>query len=386
VDRNKRRTWTASVAVSAIALGVAVGWGVWLGGPGPRLTLRGDGAVLWPTRFSPDGRRLVVEKRTPKFDLLEHQVWRLDPPRVELRLPAVRVYARAFSEDGRWFAQAYDADDRAQSARVETWDLHTGQEHVELRWTNLPDALPWNMSGSVLSFDTENRLLLAAANFGIWDVKTKTKLGPLESLSPLGPMPHNWESSLFGYRQDRRVRLYSLANRGVVSEFTLPADLRAYRWSEDGQVLAADFYNLVGVHVFDAATGSRLRVAGATEMGVQSISSDGQWLAGSAESTWSSWWRRLLRKEGVEQPVIRVFHVPTGELRYEFPGVAALFAPGATNLAIRARSGDVEIWDLPPSPPWLPCLGWGLATAVALVLLSAFGRSFGGKAKSVGCM
>ena len=375
---NKRRKWTAIVAASAIALGVAIGWGVWLGGPGPRLTIRGDGAVLWATRFSPDGRWLVIEKRTPKIDLLEHQVWCLDPPRVELRLPSVRVYARAFSEDGRWFAQAYDADDRAQSVRVETWALHTGQEHAELRWTNLPDALPWNMSGSVLSFDAENRLFLAAANFGIWDVQTKTRLGPLESLTPLGPMPHNWESSLFGYQQDRRVRLYSLAKRKVVSEFTLPADIRNYRWSEDGQVVAADFYlyagqdNLGGIHVFNAATGSDVRLAGTTEMGLQSVSSDGQWLAVSADSKWSTRWLRLLCKEGVVQPVIRVFHVPTGELRHEFPGVAGLFAPGGSILAIRARTGDVQIWDLPPSSPWLPSLGWGLATVVVFVLLCAY--------------
>lgn len=367
-------------AALALAVGVAVGWGIWLNGPSPRLTLPGDGAVLWPVRFSEGGQWLVTEKRTAKFDLLEHQVWRLEPPRVVLRFPTTRVYARAFSPDGQWFAQAHAPGDSAQATRVEIWNLQTGQEDVARRWTDLPGNLRWNMSGSILAFDREDRLLLAATNFGVWDVDAKTKVGPLESLTLSGPIPCNWETSLLGYVRERRLQLYSLSRQEVAGEFTFPADLRNYRWSEDGHVLAADFYlyagsgHLTGIHVLDARTGSHLRVAAASGAGPQSVSTDGQWLAASTETAWVNWWARLWKKEGIAQPVIWVFHVPDAALHFEIAGRSALFAPSNNMLAVRTQAGDVQVWDIPPGPPWLRSLAGGLAATMSLITVVSLGR------------
>jgi hypothetical protein len=358
-----------------LAVGIAVGWGVWLGGPAPRLTLRGDGAALWPARFAPSGRWLALVKRTTQGDFLEGQVWDLDSARVLLRFPKARLYAQAFSNDERLFAQAYNDNDDADTTRVALWNLETGEERADVHWTDLPGAMRWNMSGSVLAFTAENRLLLGATNFGLWDVETKQQIGPLQPLVPIGPMPCNWESSLLGYAGDRRVRLYSVARRAVVGEFALPADIRNFRWSEDGQALGADFYlgegqgALVGVHVFDARTGTRSRVAAASEHLVQGVSSDGQWLAVSGESDLGKWWRRWLRRERTTDPVIRVFHAPSAELRLELPGWTAIFAPGAPLLAVRTSAGDVAIWDIPPAPPWVRSVVWGLTAAVVVVAL-----------------
>lgn len=377
---DRRRSWRFSAI--AVAVSLAVGWGVWLSGPRPRQTLAGDGTTLWPTRFSPDGRWLAVERRTPKLDLLEHQVWDLQPPRVVLRFPGARVYARTFSNDGRWFAQAYIEDDNdIKTTRVSMWDLESGDERADVRWTDLPGSMPWNMSRSVLAFTAENRLLLGSTNYGLWDVQTRTKIDPLELLVASGPMPNNWESSLLGYVQDRRVRLYSTAHRKVVSEFVLPADIRNYRWSEDGQTLGADFYlyvggqALLGIHVFNFRTGTSHRVAGATEQSIQSISSDGQWLATSAESNLTQWWRRLLRLDRQGLPVIRVFHVPSGSLRHEFSGQAALFAPDGSLLAVRTSAGDVAIWDMPPAQPVTRSVVWGLVAGATLIVLRGLVRA-----------
>ncbi|MCI0380784.1 MAG: hypothetical protein L0215_24640 [Gemmataceae bacterium] len=361
----------------AVLVGHIVAGAVWLQGPLPRAVLDGEGEHLWPVRFSPDSQWLVVERRTAKIDLLDHQVWNLTEGRAVLRFGAARVYARAFSDDSRWFAQAFTEDDSAKNTRVGIWDLETGQELRDLRWANLPGAMPWNMSGSSLAFTSEKQLLLGAANFDIWDVIAKRKIAPFEMLVPIGPMPHNWETSLFGFPGEggRHVRLYSLATRTVVGEFALPKDIRNFRWSEDGQVLAADLYlyagdqDLVGIHVCDARTGIRRRLANVSDCSMQSVSSDGRWLAVSTESAWSSRWRRLWGMDGLGQSVIRIIDVSTGEPREDIPGRVALFAPDAQTLAVRTVSGNVEIWDIPPPEPWLRCVVWGLAAALGILIL-----------------
>lgn len=352
------------LAIALLAGLFAVG-GVWIVGPSPRVRL--SGGKLMASLFSPDARWLVIEEWTRSNDRIQNLVVDTATGEARLQFPGRRLHALAFSPDGRLLARAADYSDSENG--IDVWDLETGAEVERLCWRVLPAQLNSNLPACTLAFSPEGKLLLGSVERGVWDVAARTRIADLKPLIPAGPMPARPHYlDLIGFHEERRVRLVSLKTGVVTSEFVLPGALRNYRWSAGGRYLAADFYDMPGIHVADGQTGTWVPMDRREDGMVESIAEAPPLLTVTSSVEWGHGWLRWLLKEPPQHRVVRLFDVTTGNLVDEVSGNSPLLSPDGTTLAVQTQTGALELWDLPRPTPWLRCCGAGLL-ALGVVLL-----------------
>ncbi len=134
----------------------------------PRMILRGHSAPVNSMVFAPDGQMLASSTGGRDSDLL---VWDLATGRPRHRLIATRVFALAYSPDGRLLATA---NGREKTVRI--WDARTGRPLRPIAGHVLPVRS--------IAFSPDGRLMTTAAGDGtasLWCVATGRELRRLDA-------------------------------------------------------------------------------------------------------------------------------------------------------------------------------------------------------------
>jgi WD40 repeat protein/serine/threonine protein kinase len=318
------------------------------GEPGQEwLTLHGHASSVTSVAFHPTEQRLASGDPDGVIKLWDLSPWRaggVNPLSRTLRTH--RVWALAFSPDGKWLATASPKDDH-----VKLWDVASTQEIRSLKGRT--------QQFLCVAF-SPNGEQLAAAGFqdwtvDIWNVATGQLLQSLPG--------HNWAILSVAFCPpdgrylatggvDGTLRIWDRTTGQEIGQPQPPPQdsVRGVAFSRDGRFLVSGSYDRTvpvwekreggaswkPVHILSDPTGGVTCVA---------FSPDGRRLAwGGTDSTVKVADLEASRVKGVSPPIVTL-HGHTSWVQ----GIA--FSPDGRHLASASRDGTVKIWETPATLP-----------------------------------